>query len=331
VEHFLAGDPTAWNPFKLTVAERLFLLFHLIEVDGVTAELIEDLGDVPIGTTLEAADAARMTCRALFRVLDAARDEIEPRLVPSYRTARDLATTIAEELGLRELLAGAESDIRRRAPKPTSPRARPVTVLGRSRPGGKKRSGKSADHQAIPRFEQLVDLGFATKPAEEEQSGEDTLSGRRRWRYMPTEACKQWHVVRRELPESPSPFAWDGFARAATAAFTSMDAVQQPRPGIDIVAKYLWRAYERVRRPVGHTPLESVALFGMILAAADSVVIEMVHFHQLALSIKQRSAMPEHAFFASGNDLDKMFIQLRPGFLEKAEAIKGALSAVEES
>jgi hypothetical protein len=47
------------------------------------------------------------------------------------------------------------------------------------------------------------------------------------------------------------------------------------------------------------------------------------------LAIKQSSAMPEHAFFASGNDLDKMFIHLKDGFTEKLAEVGAALDNVE--
>jgi len=72
---------------------------------------------------------------------------------------------------------------------------------------------------------------------------------------------------------------------------------------------------------MGHTPFDSVALHAMIAAAADGVVAEMADFHALMLAIKKRSALPEHAFFASGNDLDKMFIQLKAGFPEQVRAV----------
>jgi hypothetical protein len=88
-----------------------------------------------------------------------------------------------------------------------------------------------------------------------------------------------------------------------------------------MLADYLWSAYKLVARPMGHTPFDSVALVATIQAATDGVPIEMVEFHDLALRIKQTSALPDHAFFASGNDLDHMFIQLKPGFHERLLAL----------
>ena len=53
------------------------------------------------------------------------------------------------------------------------------------------------------------------------------------------------------------------------------------------------------------------------MAASDGIALEMSDFHRLLLSIKQNNRMPEHAFFASGNEIDTMFIQLKRGFLER--------------
>jgi hypothetical protein len=38
------------------------------------------------------------------------------------------------------------------------------------------------------------------------------------------------------------------------------------------------------------------------------------------LRIKQQELIPNHAFFASGNEIDKMFVLLKPGFLQALEA-----------
>lgn len=47
----------------------------------------------------------------------------------------------------------------------------------------------------------------------------------------------------------------------------------------------------------------------------------MVDFHRLMLSIKTRGLMQGEVFFASGNDLDKMFVSLRDDFAERAAAV----------
>src|SRR5207244_1810139 len=87
------------------------------------------------------------------------------------------------------------------------------------------------------------------------------------------------------------PFRWSGFAATAVSAYHGADVLVQAKPGVDVVTRYLWDAYSEVRRPIGHTPLDSVALVGMISAAADGIAIEMADFHSLLLDIKQRGLM----------------------------------------
>jgi len=323
VESFLAGDVLAWNPFGLSLKERLFFLYHLVEIDRVTVEIIDFLEDAEPGEILESSAAARITCRALFRVLDGAKDKIEPRDIPAYRTARELACTIAEELGLTEYEAEYAGQSRRRVPKPLKSAARKSAFLTGSGAKKPRKTTKNADHQTIPRFEQLVDLGFLDKVPQENSSGEAALlEGRRRWRYTPTRACRRWAKAMRQSDQARLPFQWHSFARMAVFAFAEGNE-ETPRmsPPAGLLADYLWTAYQRVHRPIGHTPFDSVALHAMIEAAADGVVAEMTDFHALMMAIKKQSALPEHAFFASGNDLDKMFIQLKSGFRERVRAV----------
>ena len=82
---------------------------------------------------------------------------------------------------------------------------------------------------------------------------------------------------------------------------------------------------------MGHTPFDSVALLAMIRAVADGFPVEMAQFHRIMLAIKQGSLLPEHSFFASGNDLEKMFILLKPGFQDSAQKIVSALPPLRES
>ncbi|HZP62576.1 MAG TPA: hypothetical protein VFB28_04100 [Terriglobales bacterium] len=91
------------------------------------------------------------------------------------------------------------------------------------------------------------------------------------------------------------------------------------------VIQFFSNAYDAVRRPIGHTPLDSVALRGMVDAALEGYVVEMATFHNLMLEIKRRNLLPEHAFFASGNELNTMFINLRPGFREKLQQCEAQL------
>jgi hypothetical protein len=191
-----------------------------------------------------------------------------------------------------------------------------------------RRTTKNADHQTIPRFEQLVDLGFLQKPSDGNADRDNSLGARRRWRYVPTVAARLWAASRQQTL-GKEPFLWNAFATPAVAAFSIGRSIDSARPRFLTVAHYLWQSYETVRRAVGHTPLDSVALVAMLLAAEDGIAIEMSEFHRLMLAIKQQSVLPAHAFFASGNDLDKMFIQLKPGFLEQLPVVLSQLPSME--
>jgi hypothetical protein len=324
-ERFLAGDPLAWNPFRLTEAERLFFLYHLGEIDRLTQELISDLAHEDPDRVLESADAGKLTCRALFRVLDRAQADLSPHDLPAFRVAKELACVIAQELELSDLLNQCGGAVVRRLPKPLKVRRRSAM----SAPTKARRTTKNADHQTVPRFEQLVDLGVLDKPvtpsAAEGKEGVTADPPQRRWRYRPTPFCRNWERARTESRASKHPWEWNGFAQVAVRALYPDQLRSGQRVTEDTVVRYLWDAYEAVRRPAGHTPADSVMLLAMIRAAIDGHVIEMARFHELLLAIKQGSLLPDHAFFSSGNDLDKMFILLRPGFREKVREVSTRL------
>ncbi len=310
VHRFLAGDPTAWNPFNLDIPDRLFFLYHLCEIDRVTARVVLHLAEQQPGRVLESLEAARLTCRALFEVLDGARGSVIPRDLPAFRTARELACTIARELGLEDLLKGCGRTT------PRVPQARvPSTRAAGSPP---RQTTKNADHQTIPRFEQLADLGFVTKPDAPDRvaSSYKTLP-RRRWRYQPNESCRAWaHALGGVLDSHPR-WLWHRFGRAAVEA--GLSGVEGKTNGLDAssTVTFLSDAYRRAHRPIGHTPFESVALLAMILAASRGYVLEMATLHAGLLALKKHNRLPDHVFFASGNDLDRMFVLFKPGYEER--------------
>jgi hypothetical protein len=55
----------------------------------------------------------------------------------------------------------------------------------------------------------------------------------------------------------------------------------------------------------------------MMLAAVEGYVLEMATLHDVLLALKRASSLPDHVFFASGNELDRMFVLLKPGFDSK--------------
>lgn len=313
-EQFLGGDCQAWNPFLLTPIERLFFLYHIGEIDRVTFLLIDLLAERSGLTVLESSDAGRLTCRALFTVLNDARHDLSPRFVPQFRVAYDLAVVIARELGMKEYLPeGGDVTLRtRKPPRPLKIVRRTGSALQSS--GHRKKPNKNADHQTIPRFEQLVDLGFLEK---KQGVGEEaTTPPQKRWRYRPAELCKLWTAAK-TASETPSVnWFWSSFARTAAQSFRFAATTATKAPPSEVV-NFFADAYEATHRPIGHTPLESVALYAMLHAAAQGLIIEVADFHRMMLEIKRNSLLPDHAFFASGNDVDTMFINLRRGYREK--------------
>jgi hypothetical protein len=310
-ESFLRGISLAWNPFTLSARERLFFLFHLCEVDHLTLEILEELGRVPVGQPIETSDAAKMTSRSFFQVLDGLTNRVSSADLPILRRAKELATIIARELRLEEV-GSRVTTVRERVPKPKK-----ITAHGL--PWAEKhtarRTTKNADHQTIPRFEQLVDLGFLRKPCEEMVDSLALWHCRRHWRYERLPSCDAWLEERRRTLEGHGPWEWRGFASAALASGIAGVQIQQ-EPTRDVIAAFLWSGYLKVRRQIGHTPFHSIAMTAMIEAAVSGFAIEMRTFHDLLMAIKKQALLQEHVFFASGNEIDRMFVVIRDGFVE---------------
>jgi hypothetical protein len=312
---FLAGDQGAWNPFPITESERYYLLFHLTEIDGVTQLLIDALAKLDPQEVIETFAASRLFCTAFTEILGETEPHLKLRDIPGYRTARELAITIAEELGLVNDLSGNFPWLRdgRHAPRP------PVRKSLEQRTK-RRHTTKNADHQTIPRFEQLVDLGMLTKPLPPENDVAAYELARRRWRYVPTKLCRSWAAARAR--SSQVRFAWEGFGRAVVEARSG--AIVEPAPltpgGLIHAATYLMCAFERVGRRVGMTPFDSVGLRATLDASLQGDIVEMGMLNRMLLAMKRAGVAPETVFFASGNDVDEMFVQLRPGFIEGVRA-----------
>lgn len=313
VDKFLDGDPDAWNPFSLTMVERIFFLYHIIEIDTVTLALIDAIGARAEGADIETIDAAKMLAGALSSVLSKAHDDIRPPEIPAYRTALELAATICEELDMAPPTGVMEN--RRRAPRPVNPAAKRKALMAAAAGSAPRRTHKNADHQTIPRFEQLVDLGFLSK---ERRTGD--LQARRKWRWHPTPTALRWASARKRLADRTMPFLWDGFAEVSCHAYRDVEAPER-RTDTRTIGTYLARGYRTVRRSVGHTPFESVALMAMAFGVEDGLAIEMVDFHRMMLAIKTQGLLQGEVFFASGNTLDKMFVSLREDFAERVIAV----------
>jgi hypothetical protein len=296
------------------MAERIFFLYHIIEIDRVTLTLIDAIGERPESTEIETIDAAKMLAVALSSVLSEAQHDIRPPEIPAYRTALELAATICEELEMTAPTDGS-TDNRRRPPRPMNPTAKRKALIAAATGSEPRRTHKNADHQTIPRFEQLVDLGFVTK---ERTPGD--LQARRKWRWHPTPAALRWAAARKRLGPRTTPFLWDGFAEVSCHAYQDVETPER-RTDTATIATYLARGYRAVRRSVGHTPFDSAALMAMAFGVEDGLAIEMVDFHRMMLAIKTRGLLQGEVFFASGNTLDKMFVSLREDFAERVVAV----------
>lgn len=298
---FLAGEPLAWNPFRLTTVERLFFLFHITELDSVTARLICSLGSEDTSTLIGNRRAGQIICTVLFDMLDDAKDNIHPNSIPRLQAARELAFRIAEEMDMTDLLSKQGGDQRRKLPRPLK--------IGR---GQTRKTTKSTDHETIPRFEQLADLGFASKQLDGEPSH---TKSRRRWNYRPLPSCARWKAAN-DRYDGAEPFGWGGFAAAAVDALRPTGEASVGARDDEAALREMWSAYEAIKRPIGDTPFDSLALLTMIRSAASGSAVEMTQLHRMMLQVKKESLLPEHVYFSSGNALDGMFVTLRPGFLE---------------
>ena len=309
-EAFRRGEVTAWNPFVLTERERTFLLYHLCDIDKLTGELIRELGGLHPTAPLELRDAGRVVCRAFHSVLDQAEKEVRPSQLPAFRTARELAATMAVEMEMPELIEDGLGRFKLR-PRPRSLMGHPT----------RRKLTKNTDHQTVPRFEQLTDLGFVKKTG----PGFVDAGPRRRWRWIPTETCTRWRRLtkRRRLDNE---FLWSAYGNTISKTFASGATT----PEIDDLvqfARHAWAAYGVVRRPIGHTPLETVALYAMVEAGAEGTVLELSQVHELMIALKKSGIGANDAFFAGGNALDEMFVRLRAGFLAAVETGAGDLIA----
>jgi hypothetical protein len=319
--NFLSGDPTSWNPFVLTSLERMFFLFHALEKDIVTAALIDRLAQFEPGTCIETREASSMTCGAIFQMLEATERLPDAASIQAHRTALDLALTMAKEVEapIPEHWArhAAQAQIGRTT---RASMKRKIATIGK--PDAGRRTTKNADHQTIPRFEQLVDLGFLDKPGCDDPDPAVALSARRRWRYSPTAACRRWAEALRTVgsPFTPS-VRFSAFSRAVVAAFGGTSAIGKEGIGVLEVARRTQNAYLAVGRQVGMTPVDSIALRAMLDASAEGKVLEMEQVHRLLLTIKQKSLLTDIVSFAAGSALDTMFVRLKPSFLEQFSTV----------
>jgi hypothetical protein len=302
VAAILEKDP-AVNPFNLTLTERLYLLYLYMEADSALYFLLLRIAALSPDEVIRGMQADRITCFALYD------------LFGLMNKTRGSPKTLLSLKNLRELIGRMVAELDLSADIPISPVIKPrpaATFKQRIDQRGKKRT-KTSDHEAIPRFELLVDLGLFTKKVDGEV--QDEQKARKSWRYWVTPALTRFCEL---LPASFDPqFCWDRFARCAATLLVDgaepLEVIQDSR----LIARRTYAAYSKVKRRFGHTPIESVAIVTMIEALTDSLIVEVRDVHELFLSYKRNDLFPTTVHYASGNDLGKMFIDIKPTFLQE--------------
>jgi hypothetical protein len=308
IERFLSGDAFAWNPFDISVPERAYLFYHLGEGDELLWQLTVDLGLVEPGRTLSAPESYRFTLEGMKQVLARAEKTIPMPELPRFRTARELAETIEWEL--------SPDDARPRRSRPQLPAPR---IPGKSTSGASRKTRKNADHQAIPRFEQLVDLGFLTKAVDPALTGKELDRARKAWSFVVNDAPKSFREALGPAPFSDANWHWADFAKSFAAAHLAGGSGARVATAREAIGVFL-EAYAIAHRPVGQTPFESVAILAMVLALDRGLVVEIKTLHDIMLTLKQKGRLQDQIFFAAGNEVDRMFIFVRPDFGSEFDA-----------
>jgi hypothetical protein len=305
------------NPFLLSLKEKTFFLYLLLELDSVWPYLLRRTAEVRDDVEINGKSADRLTAQAF---LDLVADS-QPRLfqgdVLRLRDLKELAGIMSSSLAINDSRVGTMLGYRRR-PRRSSPRVRSGAVQPRV---------NTADDQAIPRFENLVDLGFLAKETPNEIASEDVTSRRDHrlaWRYFVTPLLRRW-ITAANTAEYDSSFLWRRFASCAFASFRNSTGqfVSPTQDGCRFL-ELLQTQYALVRRAIGHTPVESIALTMMISGVDQGFICEMDTVHKFFLALKQEGRFSEFVRFASGNDLDRMFVDIRPGFFEVARSFYGS-------
>lgn len=137
-----------------------------------------------------------------------------------------------------------------------------------------------------------------------------------------TDACRLWNLATKDSGFDEE-FLWEGFAAAAAAVRSHIET--RPVDDPQEVAELAWEAYAHVKRPFGHTPLDSVALRAMVDSVSTGRILEMRSVHRLMRCLKSTGIASEHTSFAGGNEMDQMFVRFRDGFVQNLLAAKDQL------
>ncbi len=301
------GNLADRNPFHLTIGERIYFLYLLLEHDAVWPFLLSRISKEGGEAVITGAHACKLTTLSLIDLMDKPTASLSGAELLTRREMRELVGHMAASLGLTDA---------RLPSRGSSPRG-PRKVASRKRIETSVPQRNTADDQAIPRFENLVDLGLLVKSAPSGAEGNDGLAQRLEWRYIVNAAIGRWMESVGDATPYDSGFLWGRFAHCAAEAFDLKGRELKSGTDAPRILDLIESEYERVHRPLGHTPLESVCLAAMIKGLEQGSICEMATIHELFLALKAEGNFAEHLKFASGNELDRMFIDIRPGFFEK--------------
>lgn len=315
VAAFASGRFNQWNPFLIPRQEQLFLLYHLGELDEMLYRVAIAAGSLGPNAEISPTLARQIGAAAITAVLARVERTAPLNEMPRVRVLRELATTISAEVAgdsqaLKQL-------VRRRGP---SKSFKPGAVRT-----DRRQTSKNADHQTIPRFEMLVDLGFLTKPVDAVLSGAELWRAKNAWSFVVTPAGAAFaEYMTAHCPEPVFPWQWDHFAGACAAS--SPQGTTRPADLADIV-DILLDSYDHVQRRAGHTPFESIALLTMIRALDAGLVVEIADIHRAFRELKASGTLGDTVYFAAGNEVDRMFILLKPAARDALRRWLGERSA----
>jgi hypothetical protein len=301
VTAFANGRFEQWNPFLIPRVEQLFFLYHLGELDEMLWRVAVLVGNLGAHFEVSPTGARRIASEAMNAVL-ARVDRTAPlNEMPRVRVLRELAAMIRAEVA--DDPRALEQLVRRRGPTKSV------------RPGAartdRRQTSKNADHQTVPRFEMLVDLGFLTKPVPSGLAGANLWKAKNAWSFVVTPSAASFSKYMREQAVEPVvPWQWHHFAGACGAS--RPDGAPRKASVADVV-DVLLDSYDHVQRRAGHTPFESVALLTMVRALDTGVTIEIEDIHRAFSELKVSGALGDLVYFAAGNEIDRMFILLKPG------------------
>lgn len=301
VAAFASGRFEPWNPFIIPRSEQVFLLYHLGELDEMLWRLAVLVGNLGAHTEISPTRARRIASEAMNAVLAHVDGTAPLNEMPRVRVLRELAGMISAEVA--DDPQALDRLVRRRGP---SKSFKPAAMRTERR-----QTTKNADHQAVPRFEMLVDLGFLAKPVSGGLAGADLWKAKNAWSFVVTPAAAAFATyVHEHAIEPVAPWHWHHFASACGAA--RLEGATR-HAGVADVIDLLLDSYDHVQRRAGHTPFESVALLTMVRALDSGLAIEVGDIHRAFSELKSSGVLGDFIYFAAGNEVDRMFILLKPG------------------